>query len=97
MKAYLALWSPQLLSILRIVTGFLFVCAWHAKMARVSSGTSRAPEFWSTAGISGALELAGGALMLVGLFHAAGCVHSLRSDGVRLFLATCAARASGPS
>ena len=25
MKAYLAPWSPQLLSILRIITGFLFI------------------------------------------------------------------------
>jgi putative oxidoreductase len=68
MKAYLAPWAPQLLSILRIVTGFLLVQ--HGTQKWLGFPTARAApiELWSTTGISGALELVGGTLMLVGLF-----------------------------
>ena len=68
MKAYLAPWSPQLLSILRIVTGFLFVAHGTQKWLGFPVARAAPTEFWSTTGISGALELVGGALMLVGLF-----------------------------
>ena len=68
MKAYLAPWSPQLLSILRIVTGFLFVAHGTQKWLAFPVARAVSIEFWSTTGISGALELVGGALMLVGLF-----------------------------
>ena len=68
MKAYLAPWSPQLLSILRIVTGFLFVAHGTQKWLGVPVALPTPVQFWSTTGIAGALELVGGALMIVGLF-----------------------------
>jgi putative oxidoreductase len=68
MKAYLAPWSPQLLSILRIVTGFLFIEHGTQKWLGFPVALPQPVQFWSTTGIAGALELVGGALMLVGLF-----------------------------
>ena len=68
MKAYLAPWSPQLLSILRIVTGFLFVEHGTQKGLGFPVALPAPVQFWATTGISGALELVGGALILIGLF-----------------------------
>ena len=39
----------------------------------------------SLVGAAGCLELIGGALLILGLLHAAGSLHSLGRDGVRLF------------
>jgi putative oxidoreductase len=64
-------WGPYLLSILRIVTAFLFMQYGSTKLlglpAPVMPGGGTAP-LTSLAGIAGALELVGGALLLVGLF-----------------------------
>lgn len=64
-------WSPQLLSILRIVAAFLFLQFGTAKLfgfpAPVMPGGGTAP-LGSLAGIAGALEAFGGPLLLVGLF-----------------------------
>jgi len=60
-------WSPQILSLLRIVVGFLFI--WH--------GTSKFfhyplnfgdVQLFSLMGLAGVLEIGGGALVCVGLF-----------------------------
>jgi putative oxidoreductase len=61
--------APQLLSVLRIVTAFLFVQHGTAKylgipqIARFDSLT-----VMSLSGVAGLLELIGGALLLIGLF-----------------------------
>ncbi len=68
MKAYLAPWSPQVLSILRIVTGFLFVAHGTQKWLGFPVPFSSAISLSSLSGIAGMLELVGGALVLVGLF-----------------------------
>ena len=64
-------WSPQLLSILRIVAAFLFLQFGTTKLfgfpAPVMPGGGTAP-IGSLPGIAGALEAFGGPLMLVGLF-----------------------------
>lgn len=64
-------WAPYLLSILRIVAAFLFIQFGSAKLfafpAAVMPGGGTAP-LMSLAGIAGALEVAGGALLLLGLF-----------------------------
>ena len=64
-------WAPYLLSILRIVTAFLFILHGSTKLlglpAPVMPGGGTAP-LTSLSGIAGALELVGGALLLVGLF-----------------------------
>jgi putative oxidoreductase len=64
-------WSPQLLSVLRIIAAFIFIQVGSAKLfgfpAPVMPGGGTAP-LMSLAGIAGALEVFGGALVLVGLF-----------------------------
>ena len=64
-------WSPYLLSILRIIAAFLFIQVGSAKLfgfpAPVMPGGGTAP-ITSLPGIAGALEVFGGALILVGLF-----------------------------
>ena len=64
-------WSPYLLSILRIVVGFMFTQVGTAKIlgfpARVMPDGGLAP-LTSLAGIAGLLETVGGPLILLGLF-----------------------------
>src|SRR3954465_6855859 len=64
-------WSPSLLSIMRIVAAFLFIQYGTAKLlalpAAVMPGGGTAP-LTSLAGIAGALEMVGGAFLLIGLF-----------------------------
>lgn len=64
-------WAPYLLSTLRIVTAFLFVQYGSTKLlafpAAMMPGGGTAP-LASLPGFAGALELVGGALLLVGLF-----------------------------
>ena len=67
MKAYLASWSPQLLSVLRIVTGFLFMAHGTQKWLDFPVPFPYPISLWSLPGIAGMLELVGGALILVGL------------------------------
>jgi putative oxidoreductase len=67
MKAYLAPWSPQLLSVLRIVSGFLFMAHGTQKWLGFPAPFPYPIELLSRSGIAGALELVGGALILLGL------------------------------
>lgn len=69
MKAILAEWEPRLLSVLRLVTAFLFIQhgtqKWFAfPVARPGPPT----ELWTLSGMAGVLELVGGLLLLIGLF-----------------------------
>jgi putative oxidoreductase len=64
-------WAPYLLSLLRIVAAFLFMQVGTAKLfafpGAIMPGGGTAP-IASLAGIAGALEVFGGAFLLVGLF-----------------------------
>ncbi len=64
-------WTPYLLSVLRIVTAFLFVQYGTTKLlafpAAVMPGGGTAP-LTSVPGVAAILELVGGTLLLVGLF-----------------------------
>lgn len=64
-------WTPQLLSILRIITGFLFMQFGTTKLwafpAAVMPGGGTAP-FASLAWFAAVLEAFGGAFILLGLF-----------------------------
>jgi len=64
-------WAPQLLSVLRIVSAFLFMQYGSTKLlgfpAEVMPGGGTAAPL-SLAGIAAILELFGGALLFVGLF-----------------------------
>lgn len=71
MNEFLAAWSPRVLSILRIITGFLFV--WHGSQKLLNfppaspmpGSDGSLPPLMIGAGI---LELGGGLLFLLGLF-----------------------------
>jgi putative oxidoreductase len=64
-------WAPYLLSLLRMVVAFLFIQVGAAKLfafpAAVMPGGGTAP-LTSLPGIAGALEVFGGALIMLGLF-----------------------------
>ena len=67
MNSFLASWSPRMLSVLRIITGFLFL--WHGSQklfnfppAAQGGGASGLMMF------AGILEFFGGLLFLIGLF-----------------------------
>lgn len=62
-------WAPRLLSVLRIITGFLFMAHGTQKLLGFPAGPDmRQPELMSLPGLAGVLELFGGALILIGLF-----------------------------
>ena len=68
-SALLATWTPRLLGILRIITGFLYLQHGTAKLF----GAPHVAMFdglqvFSLMGVAGILELVGGALLLLGLF-----------------------------
>lgn len=61
-------WAPRLLSVLRIVTGFLYLQHGMMKLLSFPAPFPRPVELFSLIGLAGMLELFGGALILVGLF-----------------------------
>jgi putative oxidoreductase len=69
LDSFYSKWSPRALSILRIVAGFLIMQHGMQKLlglpAPMPGGTV---PFLSLFGVSGALELVGGLLLLLGLF-----------------------------
>lgn len=60
-------WSPRLLSVLRIVVGFLYMAHGTSKLFNYPGHMGYIPLF-SLIGIAGILEVAGGWLILFGLF-----------------------------
>lgn len=62
-------WAPRLLSVLRIVVGLLFIEHGTSKFfAFPSGGETGTVALFSLIGLSGVLELVGGALLTLGLF-----------------------------
>jgi putative oxidoreductase len=61
-------WSPALLSILRIVTAFLFMQHGAMKLLGFPGAGDHTVELMSLMGFAGVLELVGGGLVLIGLF-----------------------------
>ena len=59
-------WRPYLLSVLRIITGFLFVAHGTQKLFDYPSSGKGPVELASFMGFTGALELVGGLLILFG-------------------------------
>ena len=64
----LAAWTPRALSVLRIVTGLLFLEHGTGKLLGFPSSDHAAPTLFSLIGVQGVLELVGGFLILIGLF-----------------------------
>ena len=66
--SFIANWAPRALGLLRIVSGFMLMM--HGVQKHLGFPVPRAVEtpLLSLSGIAGALELFGGALLLIGLF-----------------------------
>ncbi len=68
-QSFYAAWTPRILGILRIVTGFLFLQHGMAKLFGVPHvAMFDGLQLFSLMGLAGVLELVGGLLVLVGLF-----------------------------
>lgn len=63
-----ASWSPRLLSLLRIVAGFLFMAHGTQKLFGFPAPTSHPIQAMSLSWWAGAIEVVGGALLMLGLF-----------------------------
>jgi putative oxidoreductase len=61
-------WTPRMLSVLRIVTGLLFLEHGTGKLLGFPPSEHAAPTLLSLIGVQGVLELVGGFLILIGLF-----------------------------
>ena len=68
MDSFLATSTPRLLSVLRIVTAFLFMMHGMQKLFGFPVPRATPVELWSLSGIAGLMELVGGGLLLLGLF-----------------------------
>jgi putative oxidoreductase len=63
-----AAWTPRALSVLRIITGLLFLEHGTQKLLGFPPSEYAAPALFSLIGVQGLLELVGGFLILIGLF-----------------------------
>jgi putative oxidoreductase len=62
-------WSPQLLSVLRIVAAFLYLLHGTQKLFAIpASATGATVPLVSRLGVAGVIEVVGGGLILLGLF-----------------------------
>jgi putative oxidoreductase len=67
MSSWCAGWAPHLLSVLRIITGFLFMEHGTMKLFGFPAPMGDIPLL-SLMGLAGSLEVVGGFLILIGLF-----------------------------
>lgn len=68
MQTILATWQPRILSVLRIVSAFLFMQHGGQKLFGFPAEQRYPFELFSLSGTAGVLELFGGFLLLIGLF-----------------------------
>jgi putative oxidoreductase len=61
-------WAPRVLSVLRIVAGLQFLEHGTQKFFSFPMRAGAAPELMSMLGVQGCLEIAGGILIILGLF-----------------------------
>ena len=61
-------WTPKVLGVLRIVTGFLFTAHGTQKVLNFPAAEKGAAELFSFMGFAGLLEVVGGILIILGLF-----------------------------
>jgi putative oxidoreductase len=69
LDSFYSAWTPRLLSVLRIITGFLFIAHGTQKLFNSpASPQNAAAPLMSFMGLTGILEFVGGLLILFGLF-----------------------------
>ncbi len=67
MNDFWTTWQPRILSVLRIIVGFLFL--WHGSQILLDFPTTgKAGELSTLMSVAGSLEFFGGILILLGLF-----------------------------
>ena len=67
--SFLSPWQPQLLALLRVVTGYCFLLHGSAKLLKVPHvAMFDNLQLFSLIGLAGVLELVGGILIVLGLF-----------------------------
>jgi len=67
-SANFAVWTPRMVSVLRIASALLFLEHGTQKLLGFPPSAGPGPELVSLLGVQGGLELVGGALLVVGLF-----------------------------
>jgi len=67
-NSFVDAWAPRALSVLRIVTGFMFMMHGMQKILGFPVARATQTVLLSLSGVAGLMELIGGALILVGLF-----------------------------
>ncbi len=65
---FTSVWTPRLLSVLRIMTGLQFLEHGTQKVLSFPPRTGAAPALISMVGFQGCLEIVGGVLIVLGLF-----------------------------
>ena len=65
---FYATWTPRALAILRIVTGYLFLLHGTSKFFGFPQPFPMPVQLFSLIGLAGVLEVAGGILLIIGLF-----------------------------
>jgi putative oxidoreductase len=68
MENFFISWQPRVLSILRIVTAFMFMQHGGQKLLGYPAPQRNEFDLFSLSGVAGVLELVGGFLILIGLF-----------------------------
>jgi putative oxidoreductase len=61
-------WSPRMLSVLRVMTGLLFLEHGTQKLFAFPPPANAGPALLSLLGLQGIIELVGGVLIIIGLF-----------------------------
>ena len=64
----MASWSPWMLSVLRIITGLLFLEHGTQKLLNFPPRANPGPALFSLLGVQGLLELIGGIFIVIGFF-----------------------------
>jgi putative oxidoreductase len=91
-ETYLS-WQPRVLSLLRIMTGLLFLQYGMAKLLKFPAVPAfKDVTLFSLYGLAGTLELVGGALMILGLFTRPVAFILAGEMAFALFSRTCPAR-----
>lgn len=60
--------APHVLSVLRVVTAFIFLLHGTQKLLGIPEAARGMPDFLSMLWVAGALEIVGGILLIIGLF-----------------------------
>ncbi len=66
--SFYSAWTPRVLGVLRIIVGFLFTAHGTQKVFNFPASANGPADLFSFMGFAGALEIAGGVLIMAGLF-----------------------------